>query len=161
MAGCGPLPGDAGAQSVNAAANRAGIGRRRASRGSVMGSRGAVKDAGTARRGTREARAAAGRSERQGARGSGPRGGLPGFGRMTEGIKLAEGQGFEPWSPGLPVKRFSRPPHSTALPPLRLGCDGPVSGLSSAPTRALRKGASQPIRAAKLPFIARASRARE
>ena len=56
---------------------RAAAGRRRglgAGRGSVMGSRGAVKDAGTARRGTREARAAAGRSERQGARGFGPRG---------------------------------------------------------------------------------------
>lgn len=33
---------------------------------------------------------------------------------------MAERQGFEPWSPGLPVKRFSRPPHSTALPPLRI-----------------------------------------
>ena len=35
--------------------------------------------------------------------------------------KLAEEEGFEPSSPGLPVKRFSRPPHSTTLPPLRLG----------------------------------------
>ena len=34
-------------------------------------------------------------------------------------MKLAEGQGFEPWSPGSPVKRFSRPPHSAALPPFR------------------------------------------
>lgn len=43
--------------------------------------------------------------------------------RMTGAFSfLAEGQGFEPWSPGLPVKRFSRPPHSTALPPLRMGC---------------------------------------
>ena len=33
---------------------------------------------------------------------------------------VAEGQGFEPWSPRLSVKRFSRPPHSTALPPLRM-----------------------------------------
>ena len=32
---------------------------------------------------------------------------------------MAERQGFEPWLPGSPVKRFSRPPHSTALPPLR------------------------------------------
>ncbi len=35
-------------------------------------------------------------------------------------LKLAEEEGFEPSSPGLPVKRFSRPPHSTTLPPLRL-----------------------------------------
>ena len=34
-------------------------------------------------------------------------------------ILMAERQGFEPWLPGSPVKRFSRPPHSTALPPLR------------------------------------------
>ena len=34
---------------------------------------------------------------------------------------LAEEEGFEPSSPGLPVKRFSRPPHSTTLPPLRMG----------------------------------------
>ena len=33
---------------------------------------------------------------------------------------LAEGQGFEPWSPFNMVKRFSRPPHSTALPPFRI-----------------------------------------
>ena len=32
---------------------------------------------------------------------------------------LAEGEGFEPPGPGLPAQRFSRPPHSTALPPLR------------------------------------------
>ena len=32
---------------------------------------------------------------------------------------LAEEEGFEPSSPGLRVKRFSRPPHSTTLPPLR------------------------------------------
>lgn len=32
---------------------------------------------------------------------------------------LAEEEGFEPSLPGLRVKRFSRPPHSTALPPLR------------------------------------------
>ena len=36
------------------------------------------------------------------------------------GDKLAEEEGFEPSSPGLPVKRFSRPPHSTTLPPLRI-----------------------------------------
>ncbi len=34
-------------------------------------------------------------------------------------VKLAEEEGFEPSSPGLRVKRFSRPPHSTTLPPLR------------------------------------------
>ena len=46
-------------------------------------------------------------------------------------VKLAEEEGFEPSSPGLPVKRFSRPPHSTALPPLRLGRaskDAPYDG---------------------------------
>ena len=34
---------------------------------------------------------------------------------------LAEEEGFEPSYPGLPGKRFSRPPHSTTLPPLRRG----------------------------------------
>ena len=34
---------------------------------------------------------------------------------------LAEEEGFEPSYPGLPGKRFSRPPHSTTLPPLRMG----------------------------------------
>ena len=34
---------------------------------------------------------------------------------------LAEEEGFEPSYPGLPDKRFSRPPHSTTLPPLRVG----------------------------------------
>lgn len=32
---------------------------------------------------------------------------------------LAEGEGFEPSLPGVPVKRFSRPPHSAALPPFQ------------------------------------------
>ena len=32
---------------------------------------------------------------------------------------LAEEEGFEPSLPGLRAKRFSRPPHSTTLPPLR------------------------------------------
>jgi hypothetical protein len=31
---------------------------------------------------------------------------------------MAEGQGFEPWI-GLTLCRFSRPVHSTTLPPLR------------------------------------------
>ena len=35
--------------------------------------------------------------------------------------KLAEEEGFEPSYPGIPDKRFSRPPHSTTLPPLRVG----------------------------------------
>lgn len=51
---------------------------------------------------------------------------------------MAEGQGFEPWSPGLPVKRFSRPPHSTALPPLRGMRPAAFPGMPSAPS-----GASQ------------------
>jgi site-specific DNA recombinase len=33
--------------------------------------------------------------------------------------QMAEGEGFEPSSEESPPKRFSRPPHSTALPPLR------------------------------------------
>jgi hypothetical protein len=36
-------------------------------------------------------------------------------------LKKAEGEGFEPSSEESPPKRFSRPPHSTALPPLRGG----------------------------------------
>ena len=38
--------------------------------------------------------------------------------------KLAEEEGFEPSYPGTPGKRFSRPPHSTTLPPLRMGWIG-------------------------------------
>ena len=34
------------------------------------------------------------------------------------GSALTEGEGFEPSSEENPLKRFSRPPHSTALPPL-------------------------------------------
>jgi len=33
---------------------------------------------------------------------------------------MAERQGFEPWVGSHP-QRFSRPPHSTTLPPLRVG----------------------------------------
>ena len=43
------------------------------------------------------------------------------------GTEMAEEEGFEPSSPGAPVKRFSRPPHSTTLPPLRRG-DAPQKG---------------------------------
>ena len=39
-------------------------------------------------------------------------------------VCLVELEGFEPSSPGFPVKRFSRPPHSTTLPPLRMGWVG-------------------------------------
>ncbi len=39
---------------------------------------------------------------------------------------VAEEEGFEPSLRGLRVKRFSRPPHSTTLPPLRMGCDARV-----------------------------------
>ena len=46
----------------------------------------------------------------------------PAFARASS--FLAEEEGFEPSSPGLPVKRFSRPPHSTTLPPLRVGWAG-------------------------------------
>jgi site-specific DNA recombinase len=34
-------------------------------------------------------------------------------------VKLAEGEGFEPSSEESPPKRFSRPPHSTTLPPFQ------------------------------------------
>ncbi len=34
-------------------------------------------------------------------------------------ITLAEGEGFEPSLPMLWAKRFSRPPHSAALPPFQ------------------------------------------
>lgn len=41
--------------------------------------------------------------------------------RLPEGSlhQLAEGEGFEPSLPRLEAKRFSRPPHSAALPPFR------------------------------------------
>ena len=41
---------------------------------------------------------------------------------------LAEEEGFEPSLRGLRVKRFSRPPHSTTLPPLRMGCGHGIPG---------------------------------
>ena len=34
-------------------------------------------------------------------------------------VSVAEREGFEPSVRGLPAQRFSRPPHSTTLPPLR------------------------------------------
>jgi hypothetical protein len=34
-------------------------------------------------------------------------------------VETAEGVGFEPTVPGLPIQRFSRPPDSTTLAPLR------------------------------------------
>ncbi len=52
--------------------------------------------------------------------------------------KLAEEEGFEPSLPGLRVKRFSRPPHSTTLPPLRFG----VRGLAPYETRLRGAGIS-------------------
>ena len=70
--------------------------------------------------------------------------------------KLAEEEGFEPSSPGLPVKRFSRPPHSTTLPPLRLGRaseDAPYDG-----RRAVVCAASS--RAAFLPGVFHVKRGR-
>ncbi len=39
------------------------------------------------------------------------------IGNLKKG-KVAERQGFEPWV-GSHRQRFSRPPHSTTLPPLR------------------------------------------
>ena len=41
-------------------------------------------------------------------------------GRFSQDYELAEEEGFEPSLPGLRVKRVSRPPHSTTLPPLRI-----------------------------------------
>jgi len=46
------------------------------------------------------------------------------WGRGSHRDELAEGEGFEPSSERKAPKRFSRPPHSTALPPLRGGADG-------------------------------------
>ena len=42
--------------------------------------------------------------------------------RLPEGSlhQLAEGEGFEPSLPRLEAKRFSRPPHSAALPPFQV-----------------------------------------
>jgi hypothetical protein len=39
------------------------------------------------------------------------------WGRGSYIEQMAEGEGFEPSSEGLPPKQFSRPVHSTALPP--------------------------------------------
>ncbi len=50
---------------------------------------------------------------------------------------LAEGEGFEPSLPGVPVKRFSRPPHSAALPPFRICKDRKTGLKKKAPFRAL------------------------
>ena len=44
--------------------------------------------------------------------------GRSGIGRTLSRGQVAERQGFEPWV-GLHRQRFSRPPHSTTLPPLR------------------------------------------
>jgi len=41
---------------------------------------------------------------------------------------MAERQGFEPWEP-VKVQRFSRPPHSTTLPPLRDDHQFNITGL--------------------------------
>jgi hypothetical protein len=43
--------------------------------------------------------------------------------RETRENETAEGVGFEP-TESLHPQRFSRPPHSTALPPLRRNSDG-------------------------------------
>ena|GEM_PF-3717070 len=40
-------------------------------------------------------------------------------GNLLNKNNMAERQGFEPWD-GLHHQRFSRPPHSTALAPLRI-----------------------------------------
>ena len=51
---------------------------------------------------------------------------------------LAEEEGFEPSYPGIPGKRFSRPPHSTTLPPLR---EAAQSGVSTIITQAAPRSA--------------------
>lgn len=38
----------------------------------------------------------------------------------ADALFLAEGEGFEPSLPGVLVKRFSRPPHSAALPSFQI-----------------------------------------
>jgi len=47
--------------------------------------------------------------------------------------KMAEGEGFEPSGPGKPAQRFSRPPHSTALPPLQRRAPGDARRCSARP----------------------------
>lgn len=56
--------------------------------------------------------------------------------RERVAFQMAEEEGFEPSLPGLRVKRFSRPPHSTTLPPLRMGCDAWVFSSAHANRRA-------------------------
>src|SRR5204863_5493751 len=50
---------------------------------------------------------------------------------LREFRELAEGEGFEPSSDRNGPKRFSRPPHSTTLPPLRDGEGRKASGARS------------------------------
>ena len=76
--------------------------------------------------------------------------------QVPEGaFMLAEGQGFEPWSPGLPVKRFSRPPHSTTLPPLRRDGAEPVRGsaMRAAKRRRSGKGTGEECSRAVAPVV--------
>src|SRR5215211_271867 len=54
----------------------------------------------------------------------------------------AEGVGFEPTEPVDPAQRFSRPPHSTTLPPLR-GARTSLVCLRAEPDRARDAGAAQ------------------
>ena len=59
------------------------------------------------------------------ARGIGIEAGLADDGRGSPAREpLAEGEGFEPSVAGLPLQRFSRPPDSTTLAPLRDGLGG-------------------------------------
>ena len=58
---------------------------------------------------------------------------------------MAEWQGFEPWSPVSLAKRFSRPPHSTALPPLHENPEAKTPGFNVL-TRALKPGGEAGIR---------------
>src|SRR5438477_10934821 len=51
---------------------------------------------------------------------------------MRDFALLAEGEGFEPSSDRNGPKRFSRPPHSTTLPPLRDGARGRLAGAGEA-----------------------------
>ena len=83
---------------------------------------------------------------------------LCGLLRTLVNSSLAEGEGFEP-PEGVNLQRFSRPPQSTALPPLRAEqtapppaptlCAGPMAlgGASSAGCRATAQGL--PVRTAR------------
>ena len=51
----------------------------------------------------------------------------------SPGHRVTEGEGFEPSGRGLPAQRFSRPSHSSALPPLPVTACAPVHAHATTP----------------------------